>query len=325
MLTKAHLPVLLASLVLASCNQEQGTEASPPGAVSLSIIQSSITQTSVSLIWTRSTFSDFQRYEIYASRIHGFGPSAGTLSGSNDRREDTMAVVGNLDASSRYYFKVRTFAGGGKFADSNEETARTADPPPGASVVRFIHASHLLPSRIVIRVDTTNIDSLAFNQASAYRPWNAGTHKIVLLSGSVPLDSGIIAFVSSWKSSLFILDKLTAAASPFSLRDERYTFSAPVIPDSVLCRFVNASISVPQASLHSGSPGGELLAVNIGFGRASSYLHLTGGTRSLFLTGAGDTTSVSAAGQVTFDIGRRYTVAAMDSSAGSVLTVYIDD
>ena len=316
--------IAIGVLVLASCKDSGNEPPKVEGGVHLTIDGGSITPTSMTLVWSRSAAPLFQSYEVYFAGFQTFVPSASTRYAVITQPNDTSVVVTNLFPSSRYYFIVRLVTSDGKFADSNEETARTADLPSIETVVRFIHASSSL-STLVVKVDGNTIDTLSLFDYSPYRTYYAAVHTISIFRDSVKIDSGSIAFLANVKASVFILDKQTSTASRFSYREERFTFAQATLPDSILIRFVNASLSLATAALHNGSPGGQRLGGDVAFGRASSYIHLPGGNYSFFLTRAGDTTAVKASSIFGLPINQRYTVASIDSPTTTRLKLYVDD
>ena len=324
--TKHRFPfIIILLLILAgvSC-KDNGDEVPEPEGVHLSIDGGSITPTSIRLVWTRSDSAIFKSYEVYFSRSHGFIPSASTRYGATDQRDETAKVVDNLMPSSRYYFKVRLVMRDDRVADSNEETARTADLPATESIVRFIHASSSL-STMIVKIDGATTDTLILFGNSPYRIFFAGAHGISLYQDALKIDSATIDFIGNFKASLFIIDKPTSTASRFSFRAERYTYAEPTLPDTALVRFVDASLSLGVASLHIGSPGGQFVGSNVAFGRASAYAHIAGGDYSVFVTQGDDTTMVRSSSAFTLSNDRRYTIAAIDSSAMAKLKSFVDD
>lgn len=121
-----YVVIVLATLVIfGGCKKE--AEGPVVGAVTLTVDQTSVTNESVDLSWTRYTDVRFKAYEIHSSTSQNFTPSEGTLYETQDLRTDTTTIVFDLLPDMRYYFKIRVTTTDGRFSDSNEGTAKT-DP-----------------------------------------------------------------------------------------------------------------------------------------------------------------------------------------------------
>ncbi|MFQ6127506.1 MAG: fibronectin type III domain-containing protein [Thermoplasmata archaeon] len=102
----------------------------PPSAVILSS-PTDITDTSVTLEWTRNLDADFALYEIYVSLIGG---QTGTLVASIPDRDTLSYVVTGLLSETSYYFTVRVVDNLRLYSDSSQVSATTlpANSPPQA-------------------------------------------------------------------------------------------------------------------------------------------------------------------------------------------------
>ncbi|MEM2870588.1 MAG: fibronectin type III domain-containing protein [Thermoplasmata archaeon] len=108
----------------------------PPAAVTL-YAPTSVTDSSMTLSWSRNNDGDFARYELHGSTQPGFTPSQSTLIASIPDQNTTQFSVTGLLPSTNYYFRVRTWDTGGLFNDSNRVNATTAaqNLPPEAPVL----------------------------------------------------------------------------------------------------------------------------------------------------------------------------------------------
>ncbi|MGQ9583545.1 MAG: fibronectin type III domain-containing protein [Thermoplasmatota archaeon] len=105
----------------------------PPAAVTL-YPPSSVTDSSMTLSWSRNNDGDFARYELHMSTSANFTPSPATLAASITDQGTTERSVTGLLPSTGYYFRVRTVDTGGLHNDSNRVNATTAaqNLPPAA-------------------------------------------------------------------------------------------------------------------------------------------------------------------------------------------------
>ncbi len=91
----------------------------------------SISETTVILEWTENADSDFNRYEIYQSSTSGvLGSSVKVIESSSEN----STVITGLSSSTTYWFTVRVYDNGEKYADSNQIGVTTKSPntPPTA-------------------------------------------------------------------------------------------------------------------------------------------------------------------------------------------------
>ena len=97
----------------------------------------SITNSSMSLGWSRNGDGDFARYELHRGTSKGFALNASNLLASITDRTVNGTVADNLASSTTYYFRLRTFDTGGLYNDSNEVNATTSavNIPPVAVVL----------------------------------------------------------------------------------------------------------------------------------------------------------------------------------------------
>jgi hypothetical protein len=122
--TLVSIVVLTAVVIVSSCKKN----VEPPDiqGVALSPIDTSdIFPDRVVLNWTEFSQTGFKAYEVYASQTSNFAPSSQTLRESKDQRDDTSVFVDGLTPSTRYYFKIRVITIDGRYADSNEASAKT--------------------------------------------------------------------------------------------------------------------------------------------------------------------------------------------------------
>jgi len=87
-----------------------------------------VEENSIWLDWSANTDNDFSRYEVHKSTINNFKIGLDTIVGTKRDQEKTYSFVFGLEASTTYYFKIRTYDSGALFSDSNEIGATTLQP-----------------------------------------------------------------------------------------------------------------------------------------------------------------------------------------------------
>ena len=95
---------------------------------------SSITDSSMTLEWTKNKDGDFARYELHKGGSKNFAISSNTLYSAILDQSRISETVSNLAASTNYYFKLRTVDTGSLTNDSNEVNGSTVavNLPPAA-------------------------------------------------------------------------------------------------------------------------------------------------------------------------------------------------
>jgi len=81
---------------------------------------SNVTDTQVTLSWTPTTISDFDKYEVHKGTTANFTPGAGTLVGSVNDSRCTVHGLGPLQPSTDYYLKIKLYDDGANTSVSNE-------------------------------------------------------------------------------------------------------------------------------------------------------------------------------------------------------------
>jgi hypothetical protein len=319
-LAKTFLASLLVLTMFTSCQQdEEGAD----DEIVLTIDFAGITATSVDLSWTPTRVVNFLQYEIHYSQTQNFTPTDATLYETVEDRDETTNFVTDLEPNTTYHFRIRVRKRDGNFFDSNEATTTTTSAPPEV-LLRFVETMRS-STPVSVRIGTSTIGPLNFEDASPFAYYNAGQTQIVVSTSGTTIDSSVVFISPSIKASIFILDKPTPSSPRLSLLTERYTFEPPVSLREALIRFVNASNGLDSAKLHVGRAGGMTIGSTVKFGKAGVYSPWQPGTLTLFLTRATDTLSLMSATPVTFAAAKRYTIAAVDTISQVRLKVIIDD
>ena len=108
-----------------------------PPVASILAVPYSITNSSMSLRWSRNGDGDFARYQLHMGTTRGFAPNASNMIASFPDQSANTSIAANLASSTTYYFRVRTYDTGGLYNDSNEVNATTSsiNLPPVAVVL----------------------------------------------------------------------------------------------------------------------------------------------------------------------------------------------
>ena len=98
-----------------------------------------VTDTSVTLEWSQSNESDFDKYEVHMGTSGNFTPDVYTMKNEIKNKIINTSVVTGLDANKTYYFVVRVVDKGGLYNDSNMVNATTLGPnvPPEPVILDF--------------------------------------------------------------------------------------------------------------------------------------------------------------------------------------------
>lgn len=126
------------------------------------------TSISMRLSWSKNTESDFAKYDIFVSPFSG---ELGTVVKTITDPTKTSHIVGNLDASTTYYFMVRVSDTGDAFSDSNQVNSTTLPTP-----VVLSDPTNLTP--ISMNLSWTKNTDLNFESYEIYRstsPEDLGT------------------------------------------------------------------------------------------------------------------------------------------------------
>jgi len=111
---KTILPIIL---ILCACADYDLLNMDEPESVNLSI--KAISDSTVTLVWSKSNDEDFSNYKVYYSRNETVDQHD-SLADSLSFRIDTTKTVRNLVPGTRYYFRVIVNTGRGLFSASNE-------------------------------------------------------------------------------------------------------------------------------------------------------------------------------------------------------------
>jgi len=78
-----------------------------------------VTDAHVTLSWTPTTISDFDKYEVHKGTTASFTPGAGTLVGSVNDSRCTVHGLGPLQVNTNYYLKIKLYDAGANTSVSN--------------------------------------------------------------------------------------------------------------------------------------------------------------------------------------------------------------
>jgi hypothetical protein len=91
---------------------------------------SDITRSSIKLTWSAATREDFTRYEVHMSTEPGFDLSDKTIIATITDRSNSSITINNLNPSTTYWFRVRSYYEDGKYGDSVQRWATTLEHEP---------------------------------------------------------------------------------------------------------------------------------------------------------------------------------------------------
>lgn len=126
--------VLNYNIQQAASNEIQVTTTAPPttpGPSAVTIkLGDHVTDSEISLLWTKSQAKDFDRYELYYSKIPNFALAEGGLVAVFERTYETQFTDGDLAADTTYYYKIVLYNQFEQSAVSNEVRVTTAKAKP---------------------------------------------------------------------------------------------------------------------------------------------------------------------------------------------------
>ena len=144
---KTILPI---SLILCTCADYDLLNLDEPESVNLAI--KAVTDTTVTLVWSKSNDEDFSNYKVYYSRSETVDQHD-SLVDSLSFRIDTTKTVRNLIPGTRYYFRVIVNTGRGLFSASNEvDTVTLRDTSADTSLILKLYSPVIISdSSIILR------------------------------------------------------------------------------------------------------------------------------------------------------------------------------
>lgn len=144
---KTVLPIIL---ILCTCADYDLLNLDEPESVNLAI--KAVTDTTVTLVWSKSNDEDFSNYKVYYSRSETVDQHD-SLVDSLSFRIDTTKTVRNLIPGIRYYFRVIVNTGRGLFSASNEvDTVTLRDTSADTSQILKLYAPTVISdSSIILR------------------------------------------------------------------------------------------------------------------------------------------------------------------------------
>jgi len=323
-----HIIILLwtATIVGIVACEEPSSEA-PTSRITLQVVESSITHTSVDLVWTKPQVENFKEYQVHFSTRSNFRITTATEYETIDDIEETSTFVSGLRPKVQYFFRIRVVSTDNKAFESNEVSATTASPPAEARI-RFLHTASTLPS-LILKVDTTLIDTVSFGNFVGYQTYTAGVHFIRLYHNATIVDSGMVTFDTTVKATVLILDKPHLSSRRFSLIYERDMYEPIEDPfHQTRIHFINASLGLDTARLYFGSISPNSKYNTALFGKVDPrgfYDTFVPGTKKLLLTRYPANTMLTDTVFYDFLADRRYSIVAYDKVESVKLGVYIDD
>lgn len=146
----SYVPVLMLSALLLSCADYDLLDSDDPDPVKLQI--TSVSDSTVSLKWTRSTAEDFRNYKVYYSR-NDVVDNTDSLSDSLSFRIDTTKIVRGLSSETHYYFRVIVNTESGKFSASNiADTVTLADSAADSTgVLKLYGPENITDSSVTLK------------------------------------------------------------------------------------------------------------------------------------------------------------------------------
>lgn len=147
LLIKLFFPIFL---ILCTCADYDLLNLDEPSSVKLSI--KTVTDSSVTLIWSKSNDEDFSNYKVYYSRNETVDQHD-SLVDSLSFRIDTTKTVRKLIPGTRYYFRVLVNTGRGLYSASNEvDTVTLKDTSANSTANLKLYAPSIISdSSIALR------------------------------------------------------------------------------------------------------------------------------------------------------------------------------
>ncbi len=150
-MSNKNLKILFSmALILCTCADYDLLNLDEPARVNLSI--KAVTDSTVTLVWSKSNDEDFSNYKVYYSRNETVDQHD-SLVDSLSFRIDTTKTVRNLVPGTRYYFRVLVNTGRGLFSASNEVDTVTLRDTTGDSdeILRMYAPVIISDSSIILR------------------------------------------------------------------------------------------------------------------------------------------------------------------------------
>lgn len=142
------ITILSIILILCACADYDLLNLDEPESVNLSI--KSVTDSTVTLVWSKSNDEDFFNYKVYYSRNETVDQND-SLVDSLSFRIDTSKTVRNLIPGTRYYFRVIVNTGRGLFSASNEvDTVTLRDTSADTSLILKLYAPAIISDASII-------------------------------------------------------------------------------------------------------------------------------------------------------------------------------
>jgi hypothetical protein len=199
-------------------------------------------------------------------------------------------------------------------------------PPDPKSQMRFVNADPGLPN-VTVSVDNAASGTIAFQAATGYGEYPAGSRKVALNPGTAA-DTARIAFTTDRRSTIFILPQVSGAREYFKV-NERFVYNAPGVANRALMRAINLAV-FPDADgndvgVDAVFTGPDTLVAEEGLYKDSTpYFDLLPGSYAITLYLAG-TDSVVASGSVSMAANKRYTTVVMGTATAPALVSLTDD
>jgi len=214
-------------------------------------------------------------------------------------------------------------------------------PPftPAIAQFRFMYADPALITLLVSMADGPNFTAYtdlpadSFGKASTYSQFFAGSKKLFLKSGGVPVDpeTSVISFDPDQRGTVLVVPRDPVTQVRFLKLSERSVNATPGQADSARVRFVNCVASRDTIDVRRDSSSRLSLsnpAVNdLRFGRVSSFLKIPKDSTMRFWVTQYNSTVAPGADTITI-VGasnKEYTVVAFDSLSRARFVRFDDD
>lgn len=232
----------------------------------------------------------------------------------------TIMTYGTYDPGDAYPFRVKIFTDNGGGTSATELTI-------AAAKVRVIHASVDGYPIETLFGDTIKHTNVVYQSAGGYVDIGPGDRNVkVRQSGftTTPVVDTTLAIGFRTDYTMLLLDSLSSMSAVL-LQDNRTTLST-----SAKFRFVHTALDMPAVDIRRDNPTGTVLAGNVAFGQASSYITTTNGAYVISIVETGTSNEIARYESVTLNNSSAYsmtTFGTLNNADSSPLTsrMFIDN
>jgi hypothetical protein len=207
-------------------------------------------------------------------------------------------------------------------------------PPDPKSQMRFVNADPAL-ANVTVTVDNASAGTIAFQAATPYGEYNAGSRKVALNPGTAA-DTARIAFTTDRRSTVFILPQASGVREYFKV-NERFVYDPVGVASKAVVRLLNL-VAIPDTSIAADDVGVTVALVGQTAGTdtveveglllkgSSGYRQLVPGNYQITVTATiADNDSVLASGTISAAANKRYTSVMMGTATSRNLVNLVDD